>query len=393
MPASPSPAGRLGDLDRNSPVPLYHQLERAFLRLIADDNLVPGSRFPSETELCARFEVTRPTVRQALERLVRVGVLRKERGRGTYVANVPEPDPGPTAVLTVKVVMPSLNELIHLQVLSGIVDQAHDDGLQVVLAHSDGRRAAQERELDRADGLAGVLLWPISASPRRSKALQHLRDRGIPVVFVDRYLDERSDHVVVDDESGGRQVTEHLTGLGHRRIAFVHAESATLSSVRLRRNGYRQALQSAGLLIDDALVLRLPESGSYDVLVAHLLGLPDPPTAAFCVNDVVAVGLAAAFARRGIDVPSGFSVAGFDALERLPSGGTITSVRRATDELGREAIRLLAGRLRSQGVDDQPRHVTLPTTLVTGDTTGTPPIAPQAPTGRRDPARSRGHAG
>lgn len=357
-------------LDRHSPVPLYHQLERALLELIVGAEMAPDARFPSETELSARFGVTRPTVRQALERLVQVGVLRKERGRGTYVAAVPDTvhQATPAQKPIVKVIMPSLTDLIHLRVLSGVVDEAHRQGIQVLLAHSDNRRAAQERELAATEDCAGVALWPINDTA--SAALEQLR---VPIVFLDRYLDPGQDHVVVDDIGGAGAVIDHLADLGHRRIAFIHAEPRQLSSIRLRLQGYRDRLRQHGLDYDKALVARISTSGGASVEQAldTLLGLADPPTAAFCVNDVVAVQVFMALRNRGIDVPAQFSIAGFDHLEVLPSPGTMTSVRRATEQMGRRAIELLSDRMRN--ADTPPRHVQLPTTLVIGDTTAPPP--------------------
>ncbi|MGH7486580.1 MAG: GntR family transcriptional regulator, partial [bacterium] len=316
----PTAAGGADGLDRHSPVPLYHQLERALLEDIVNTGLAPDARFPSESELSARFGVTRPTVRQALERLVRVGVLRRERGRGTYVAAVPEIESGD---LTVKVIMPSLSDLIHLRVLAGIVDEAHRQGVQVILAHSDGKRAAQERELDRALGLSGVVLWPVNESVR-SQALTRLNAAGKPVVLMDRYLDARADHVVVDDEHGAGAIADHLATLGHRRIAFIHAEPMKFSSVRLRFTGYRASLAANGLDIDEDLVARIDADSTIGGVLDRLYALPDPPTAAFCVNDVLAVNLFTELRNRAVDVPGQFSVAGFDALEVLPSAGTLT---------------------------------------------------------------------
>ncbi|HVX44167.1 MAG TPA: GntR family transcriptional regulator [Mycobacteriales bacterium] len=360
--ADGSEAGRL---DRLSPVPLYHQLERALLELIVGSGMAPDARFPSESELSERFGVTRPTVRQALERLVRVGVLRKERGRGTYVATVPDRplEPEPADPPTVKVIMPSLTDLIHLRVLAGIVDEAHRRQVQVLLAHSDNRRPAQDRELAGAAACAGVVLWPI-------KDGGGLPATGPPVVFLDRYLDAEHDHVVVDDIGGAGAVTDHLAGCGHRRIAFVHAEPRSLSSVGRRLDGYREGLQRNGLDFDRPLVARVGLKGgaSVDRMLDTFFALPDPPTAAFCVNDMVAVQVFTALRDRGIEVPAQFSVAGFDALEVLPSAGTLTSVSRATEQMGRRAVQLLVDRIREP--DAPPRHVELPTSLVIGDTTG-----------------------
>jgi len=74
------------DIDRASPLPLYSQLKRALAEQIAAGTLAPGDRLPSEPELCARFALSRTTVRQALAELELEGTLRREKGRGTFVA-------------------------------------------------------------------------------------------------------------------------------------------------------------------------------------------------------------------------------------------------------------------------------------------------------------------
>jgi GntR family transcriptional regulator len=74
------------DIDRASPLPLYSQLKRALANQIAAGTLAPGDRLPSEPELCTRFALSRTTVRQALAELELEGTLRRERGRGTFVA-------------------------------------------------------------------------------------------------------------------------------------------------------------------------------------------------------------------------------------------------------------------------------------------------------------------
>lgn len=359
-------------LDRTSPIPLYHQLEAALLKLIADAQLGPGALFPSEPRLAADFGVTRPTVRQALDRLVRVGVLRRERGRGTFVAKPPERSTPQPAEATIKVILPSLGDLIHLRVLTGIVDEAHRQRVQVVLTHSDNSHDAQERELASAVSLAGVMIWPVSeAGPDR--ALAGLQAAGVPVVFIDRYLDADSHHVVVDDEDGAHQATAHLLDLGHRRIAFVHGEAASLSSVQLRLRGYRRALRERGVEADRRLVCALrsvtvpPDPRAVRRAVDRLLTLPQPATAALGVNDVIAIALLKELEGRGVGVPRNFSLVGFDALEQPGDGRTLTSVRRATGELGREGTRILVGLIRSGASE---RHtVVLPASLIVGDTT------------------------
>jgi GntR family transcriptional regulator len=77
-------------LNRNSPVPLYHQLAEAILEGIRSGSYAVGTKIPSEHELAALHKIGRPTVRQALDSLVRKGVLVRRRGSGTFVAPQPE---------------------------------------------------------------------------------------------------------------------------------------------------------------------------------------------------------------------------------------------------------------------------------------------------------------
>ena len=78
-------------LDMTSPVPLYHQLQEILRAQIARKSVVAGAKLPSENELCRAYGVTRPTVRQALEGLVREGLVYKHRGKGAFVTAPPSP--------------------------------------------------------------------------------------------------------------------------------------------------------------------------------------------------------------------------------------------------------------------------------------------------------------
>lgn len=72
-------------LDRNSPVPLYFQIAENLKRAIEDGTLKPGERLDNELDLTERLGVSRPTVRQAVQRLVEQGLVVRRRGLGTVV--------------------------------------------------------------------------------------------------------------------------------------------------------------------------------------------------------------------------------------------------------------------------------------------------------------------
>jgi DNA-binding GntR family transcriptional regulator len=77
------------DLDRSSPVPLYHQLALALERAVADGRLRPGDRLENELAMTTRLGLARPTARQAIQELVRKGLLVRKRGVGTQVVAAP----------------------------------------------------------------------------------------------------------------------------------------------------------------------------------------------------------------------------------------------------------------------------------------------------------------
>jgi DNA-binding LacI/PurR family transcriptional regulator len=374
----------LARLDRTSPVPLYHQIERELRGLIQERKLARGALFPSENELALQYEVTRLTVRRAIDRLVQQGVLYRERGRGTYIA-----DPGvvgePVAPGTMKLQLPSMASIIHLETLEGAEREARAHGYQLVVSHSNLDPAVEASRIRSAlaAGMDGLLLWPLGGPTDRSQ-LERLRVAGLPFVLIDRYIEDMdSDYVGVDDFAGAYQATSHLAELGHRRIALLLYEGVEVSAVRLRRDGYRQALQDHGLVYDEGLIAQhyptLPEPGNLELMTSisrRLLQLPAPPTAAFCINDHLAQGLLIALQRQGIEVPQAFSIAGFDGLEYMPTHQRLTTVRRATTEMGREAVRLILAR--RAGEDGPPKHIVLPTELVVGETSGPLPGA-QAP--------------
>ncbi|PVG84806.1 LacI family transcriptional regulator [Nocardioides gansuensis] len=151
--------------------------------------------------------------------------------------------------------------------------------------------------------------------------------------------------VVPDEVQGGRTATEVLLAAGHRRVAFVNSvEDAPATKGRLQ--GYRIALEAAGIPFDENLVLTLgshQESGS--IAGDKLVEIEQRPTAVFCYNDRVAMGLYDALRERGLRVPTDMAVVGFDNQEII-SGHLrppLTTVALPHYEIGVRAVQVLLG--------------------------------------------------
>jgi LacI family transcriptional regulator len=187
------------------------------------------------------------------------------------------------------------------------------------------------------------------------------RTRGLPVVFLDRPgVGLSTDSVVSSNRTGSREGVAHLVAHGHRRIGFVGDLPVRLYTRRERLAGYREALQEAGLPVDRALVANAHDQQAASAATAQLLALPDPPTALFAGNNIVALGIVSELARsKRKDV----AVVAFDDVELAEAlEPALTVVAQDPEEIGRAAAATALSRL--DGDRTRARTVTVPTRLI-----------------------------
>ncbi len=143
-----------------------------------------------------------------------------------------------------------------------------------------------------------------------------LTAKGIPFVVFDptAELPDGVPFVGATNWAGGRAATKHLIELGHRRIAMIAGPAQVLCCCA-RLDGYRSAMQAAGLSIEPELVVSADLAREGGAAAAHtLLALPEPPTAIFASNDLQALGVYQAAREAGLRIPEDLSVVGFDDL-------------------------------------------------------------------------------
>jgi LacI family transcriptional regulator len=230
-------------------------------------------------------------------------------------------------------------------VAAGMEEAAAGDDLALFLCNSANLAEREKAYLSRLEEqrVQGILITPIDP---HSPALDELAQRGTPVVIVDR-TGNTATHcsVAVDDVYGGEIAVRHLIEQGHERIAFV-GDHPTLGQVRDRREGALRALRDAGLGPDHLVQLSTSQLTVADGNNAgqRLAGLPASirPTAAFCANDLLALGLLQSCAGLGIRVPDDLAIVGYDDIEFAAAAMVpLTSVRQPRTRLGRTAAELL----------------------------------------------------
>src|SRR6476659_1531325 len=195
--------------------------------------------------------------------------------------------------LVIGVVLPFLTEASPIERVRGIVTALASSPYDLALydVESADRQQRAFRLLSdahRTDGLLVVSLIPPDEEVRRLQA------EAIPCVLIDARHDGLPS-VVIDDVAGGKLATQYLLDLGHRRIAFIGdkpADPFRFQSSRDRTDGYRRALESAGVPIRAEYVREGTQSRHVAQSIAdELLRLPDRPTAVFAASDVQALGV------------------------------------------------------------------------------------------------------
>jgi LacI family transcriptional regulator len=227
---------------------------------------------------------------------------------------------------------------------------------------------------------------------QHAEQLEQFQRLNLPVVLVNYWRAPTPLPVVrADNYDGAYGLTEHLLGLGHRRIAFVRGTAYSGQSAE-RERGYLAALSAAGVAADPELVVEglfSQQSGFEQGQV--LLGMKHPPTAVFCANDLMAQGMLDAARVAGVAVPEQLSVAGFDDIPAAAQcHPALTTVRQDYEQLGESAVRLLLQHI--EHGSQRGLRVELQSQLVIRDSTAPPQAPAPAPTRatRAAAARKRG---
>lgn len=341
----------------------------------------PGSRLPAEIALAQRFEVSRGTMRQALQTLRRDGLVEAIPGRGYFVAHG-SPGRGEKRHRVVGVVVPSVAQPFVPDLLGWIEEELHAGGYSMIVGSSGWTREQQAGRIHRilAEGVSGLIAYPVDYDPDPT-LFSHLLERKLPVVLIDRYIvGVPIDAVQPDNVGGAYAAVSHLTGLGHRRIAFVSSDNLSTTSVAERLQGYQQALRVVDAEPLDELVFatipvhrRWPSGvtseATPDVAAIAKFLEASRPTAVFALHEVLAYDVVAAAERLGLALPDDLAVVSFDdEAPSMSSSLPLTVAAQPLESLGRTAARLLIERI--EGRRTETARIVLPTTLIVRESSG-----------------------
>lgn len=230
------------------------------------------------------------------------------------------------------------------EVARGAEAAASERGYIVILCNSDNSLLKEKHYLRvlQEQRVAGVLIVPVGDTAHYARAL---RRSGTSVVLLDQVSHEANTcSVSVDDVYGGQLAGHHLLDLGHRRIAYIHGPLINAQYVD-RLAGLRQAVMDAGLVPEHAIVPLAAETDNAHAgaaCVEAFMALEDRPTAIFCGNDYLAMGVMYELARRHVMIPQDVALIGYDDIDLAPMLAVpLTTIRQPKYELGFAATDLL----------------------------------------------------
>lgn len=298
-------------------------------------------------DVAAAAEVSKSTVSLVLQGsdLIRDGTAERVRAAALklgYVYNRRAAELRRKSSNTIGVVINNLMNPFFAEVLAGLERKLVDAGYIMLMAHTSEDLERQEKVLlaMREQHAAGIALCPALGTP--TALTKTVKSWGIPLVVMVRTLGSGRYHFAGSDNAHGVQLAaEHLLGKGHRRIGFIGGLSGPVLDQRLQ--GYRAALENAGIPFDSSLVVLAnpTRAGGYESMKT-LLDLHPRVNAAVCYSDLTAFGALSALGERGLRAGQDFALMGFDnVLDAAHSNPPLSTVDIRPAELGEHAAAIL----------------------------------------------------
>lgn len=268
---------------------------------------------------------------------------------------------------TIGVVLPLINRHFFSSVISGIEEVAYNSGFTVTISQSNDNFEKEIKILqtlfsNRVDGL----IVSIGMETTNFDHLKIFEEREVPLVFFDRIVEEIEAHkIVVDDYLGSFKATEHLINQGGKRIAHIGGP-LNLNIYRDRLAGYKDAMQKAGLTVDEPMLIHnsLTRADGTNA-IKKLMQNNIKPDAIFCANDTTALSVIIYLREKGIKVPDDVLIVGFsnEPFSEVVTP-SISTIRQPGFEMGKKAADLLIRQIKLKDKPIRFQTFVMPTELI-----------------------------
>lgn len=337
--------------------------------------MVPARKTPTIQDVARRANVSAATVSRVLSSPERVSESTRERVKAAveatgYTINQAARSLRLRNARTILMAAPNIGNPYYSIVLDAVIRAASQRGYSVLVATRIGddpnRWLADYLLSNRADGL---LLFDGSLDTFGMSG----GDKGpnLPLVAAyDEIPDPRVNSVLIDNRAAASRATRHLIDLGHTRIGHLMSPSRNRSDHE-RRIGFEQAMREAGLPTRPEWMVQGDYNMPSGIAAGEiLLAQSERPTAMFCGNDEMAIGLIHRLRLAGIECPRDISVIGFDDIAVAAYfAPPLTTMRQPREDIGRLATSTLIDIIEGEIPAREPVHITLRAELVVREST------------------------
>ncbi len=268
------------------------------------------------------------------------------------------------AAKIIGLIIPDILNPFFTVLIKGIENAAKIQGYSIILCDSENDADIEARHIENLlkNGIEGLVFIP---APGRNSLIYALMADDFPLVFLDRKIDnDRINYVVSANEEGAYHAVKYLLSLGHIDIMYI-AGDRQLSTEIERFNGYRRAIEEAGIPLNSELLV----NGEYSWKKAYeevhsLIDAGARFTSIFASSDIMAFGAKQAIEDMGKKIPEDISIIGFDDIP-FSSAISLTTVSQPAYEMGKNAMLLLIDLMKGR-ISSPQRIILRPSMIIRG---------------------------
>ena len=329
--------------------PKYQILKDIIIDAITQGELKIGEKLPSEIELQTKYEVSRHTVRVALDQLEHEGFIEKEHGVGSFVKLEKKERNKAIGVITTY-----MSDYIFPEIIRGIEQELTQSGYSMLLINTNNNPQTERKALQMMidNNVEGIIVEPTKSSFYNQNIDLYLdiRKRGIALISINAKIEEIDlPYIVMDDVKAAYTNTMHLIDHHHKNIGAIFKSDDKQG--KDRHKGFITALSDHGLRYEnDNVIMYTTESRDTTLLgqVEKLLN-QKRVTALVCYNDIIALEVLNLCVAQGIEVPKELSIVSFDnSILSMLSSVKITSISHPQIALGIDAAREIMNMIEKQ---------------------------------------------
>ena len=336
----------------------HELIEKHFISLIEENKVSAGEQLPSENEIADSFNVSRHTVRQALNYLVNEGWIYKERGKGSFYSSRENKQ----GKKNIAVITTYISDYIFPRIISGIEEELRRKGYNLLLFSSNNDIENEKKCFQDIikQNISGLIVEPAQSSINNlhHESIKELEKNNIKYIAINSSCDEEdSAYIVVDDEEGGYKLTNYLLELGHKNIAALFKIDDIQGEKR--RTGYIKALKEYKIDFEKSVVgeyITDNQEMYVDQFVKRIIKMKERPTAVLCYNEKIALRVIDDLRKEGISVPENMSIVSFDdSYLAISSDIKLTTIKHPKHEMGIRAAKCIVDMV--EGRIEKPQFV------------------------------------